>query len=123
MVSNAGLGKEFWAEALLYVSHLINKLSATGNEVKTLLDVQSGHSAIDYDHLYVFGCHIYYYVWESKLDSGAKKTIFLGFSSNVKGFRLWCIESKKIYSIVETYLKVIEIIVVPCNWWSLRLSL
>lgn len=39
MVSNAGLGKEFWAEALLYVSHLINKLSATGNEVKTLLDV------------------------------------------------------------------------------------
>ena len=33
---------------------------------------------------------------DSKLDLRAKKAIFLGFSSGVKGYRLWCTETKKI---------------------------
>jgi len=46
--------------------------------------------------MHIFGCSAYYHVTESKLDPRAKKAIFLGFSGGVKGYRLWCSESKKV---------------------------
>lgn len=52
----------------------------------------------DYDSLHVFGSMTYYDVKESNLDPRAKKTIFLGFSSKIKGYRLWYSNSKKIIS-------------------------
>ncbi|CAL9030129.1 unnamed protein product [Prunus brigantina] len=72
MLSNAGLGKAFWAEAITYASHLINRLPAAANEGKTPMEV-----------------------WESKLDPRAKKALFMGFSTGVKGYRLWCPDEKK----------------------------
>ena len=38
----------------------------------------------------------YYHVKESKLDLRAKKALFMGISSGVKGYHLWCPISKKI---------------------------
>lgn len=96
MLSNAGLDKAFWAEAVSYASHLINRLPTAANEGKTPIEVWSGAPATDYDSLHVFGCPAYFHVKESKLDPRAKKAIFLGFSSGVKGFRLWCPASKKL---------------------------
>ncbi|KAM1671634.1 hypothetical protein ACFXTN_036619 [Malus domestica] len=95
MLSNAGLGKAFWAEALTYASHLINRLPAAANEGKTPMEVWSGKPCTDYKFLHIFGCHVYYYVRESKLDPRAKKTLFMGFSTGVKGYRLWCPDEKK----------------------------
>jgi len=46
--------------------------------------------------MHIFGCSAYYHVAESKLYPRAKKAIFLGFSGGVKGYRLWCSESKKV---------------------------
>lgn len=40
--------------------------------------------------------HIIYHVKDSTLDPRAKKFIFLGFDSSVKGYRLWCPKLKKI---------------------------
>ncbi|KAE8690124.1 hypothetical protein F3Y22_tig00110926pilonHSYRG00104 [Hibiscus syriacus] len=96
ILSNAGLGKEFWVEALVYACHLVNRLPSTAIGGKTPLEIWFGEPAIDYDSLHVFGSTVYYHVKESKLDPRAKKAIFIGITSGVKGYRLWCPETKKI---------------------------
>ena len=96
MLSNAGLGKQFWAEAVTYAAHLVNRLPSSAIGGKTPLEVWSGKPATDYDSLHVFGATAYYHVKESKLDPRAKKALFMGITSGIKGFRLWCIDTKKI---------------------------
>ena len=98
MLSNAGLGKQFWAEAVMYASHLINRLPSAAQNGNTPLEVWSGKPANDYDTLHVFSSTAYYHVKESKLDPRAKKALFMGVTSGVKGYRLWCLSSKKIIS-------------------------
>ena len=98
MLSNAGLGKQFWAEAVMYASHLINRLPSSGLNGKTPLEVWSAKPINDYDTLHVFGSTTYYHVNESKLDPRAKKALFMGVTLGVKGYRLWCLSSKKIIS-------------------------
>ena len=39
ILSNARLGKLFWAEAVIYISHLINRLMSTTIEDKTPLKI------------------------------------------------------------------------------------
>ncbi|KAE8732040.1 F-box/kelch-repeat protein [Hibiscus syriacus] len=65
-------------------------------ERKTLFEVWSGKPATDYYSLHVFGSTAYYHVKESKLDPRAKKALFMGITHGVKGFRLWCLDTKKI---------------------------
>jgi hypothetical protein len=96
MLSSAGLGKSFWAEAVNYACHLINRLPTAAIDGKTPTEVWSGKPANDYDKLHVFGCPAYFHVRDSKLDPRAKKAVFLGFSTGVKGYRLWCPELKKV---------------------------
>ena len=88
MLSNAGLGREFWAETVTYARYLINRLPSTAIAGKTPLEKWSNKSATDYDSLHVFGCVAYYHVKESKLDPRAKKAVFLGITSGIKGYRL-----------------------------------
>ena len=98
MLFNAGLGKQIWAEVVMYASHLINRLPSAALNGKTPLEVWSGKLTNDYDTLRVFGSTAYYHVKESKLDPRAKKALFMGVTSGVKGYRLWCLSSKKIIS-------------------------
>ena len=98
MLSNAGLDKQLWAEAVMYASHLINRLPSAALNGKTPLEVWSGKPINDYDTLHVFGSTAYYHVKESKLDPRAKKALFMGVTLGVKGYRLWCLSSKKIIS-------------------------
>ncbi|XP_016540818.1 uncharacterized protein LOC107841395 [Capsicum annuum] len=88
MLSNAGLGRKFWAEAVTYAQHLINHLPSSAIGSKTPLEVWSGKTATDYDTLHVFDSIAYYHVIESKLDPRAKKTLFMGFNVVEKGYRL-----------------------------------
>ncbi|KAH9686777.1 Integrase catalytic domain-containing protein [Citrus sinensis] len=96
ILSNAGLGKEFWAKAVVYVCHLINRLPSAVIEGKTLMEMWTGKPATDYDSLQVFGSTTYYHVKESKLDPRGKKALFMGITSGAKGHQLWCPVTKKI---------------------------
>ena len=96
MLFNAGLGKQLWAEAIMCASHLINRLPSAALNGKTPLEVWSGKPTNDYDTLRVFDSTAYYHVKDSKLDQRAKKALFMGVTSGVKGYRLWCLSSKKI---------------------------
>ena len=77
LLTYASLDKSFWAEALVYASHLMNRLSSTAIGGKTLLDIWSSGAAQDYSLLSVFGCPAYFHVKERKLDPRAKKFAFL----------------------------------------------
>jgi len=84
MLSNTGISKSFWVEALAYAFHLVNRLPSSVIEGKTLLEVWSGKVAQDYNSLRVFGCPTYYRIKEDKLDSRARKCVFVGFKKEVK---------------------------------------
>ena len=86
----------FWAEALEYACHLLNRLPSATLEGKTPLERWSGSPANDYDALRVFGCPTYYHFRGDKLEPRAKKAIFLGFCHSVKGFKLWDAADQKI---------------------------
>ena len=96
MLSNAGLGKEFQAEAVVYACHLINRLPSTAIEGKTPMKMWTCKPATDYDSLHVFGSTAYYYVKESMLDPRVKKALFMGIIGGVKGYHLWCPVTKTI---------------------------
>ena len=85
MLSNASLGKQFWIEAVMYASHLMNRLPSSALNGKTPFEVWSGKPTNDYDTLHVFGSTAYYHVKESKLDPRAKKALFMGVTLGVKG--------------------------------------
>ncbi|KAH9718108.1 hypothetical protein KPL71_022089 [Citrus sinensis] len=87
--------KTFWAEAVSYASHLVNRLPSPAIGGKTPMKIWSRKHAQDYDSLRIFGCPAYYHVKDGKQDPCARKTIFVGFKGGVKGFKLWDLEGKK----------------------------
>jgi len=88
MLSNAGLEKRFWAEAVSTACYLINRGPHTGIKCRTPAEMWSGKSA-DYSNLKIFGCTVYYHVNEGKLEPRARKGVFVGYGDRVKGFRVW----------------------------------
>ncbi|KAH9679276.1 hypothetical protein KPL71_026064 [Citrus sinensis] len=84
MLSNVGLDKKFWAEAVSYASHLVNRLPSAAIGGKTPMEMWSGKHAQDYDSLCIFGCPAYYHVKDGKLDHRARKAIFVGFKCEVE---------------------------------------
>jgi len=88
LLSNSRLNKSFWAEAMTYSSHLINRLPSSVIEGKTPMEMWSGKATTNYDMLSVFGCSVYYHVSDGKLKPQARKVVFLGFKRGVKRYKL-----------------------------------
>jgi len=88
MLSNVGLSKCFWAEAVNTACYLVNRSPSISIDFKTSEGVWSATLA-NYSHLRVFGCPAYFHVNDGKLEPRAKKGIFLGYATGVKGYRLW----------------------------------
>ena len=75
-LSNNGLNKSFWAEAMTYASHLINRSSSSAIGGKTPMEMWSGKATTDYDMLRVFGCPAYYHISDGKLEARLERPCF-----------------------------------------------
>ena len=98
MLSDSGLNKRFWAEALSTCVYVRNRCPTT-----TLVD-QTPYTALykqkpDVSHLRVFGTNCYAHIPKderSKLDSKSQKCVFLGYCDNRKGYKLYNTHTNKI---------------------------
>lgn len=97
MLSSAGLWKkkEFWAEAASTACYLINRSPHSALDFKIPEEIWSGKS-IDYSNLRVFGSTVYAHINDGKLSPRSSKCMFLGYATESKGYKLWCLDTKKI---------------------------
>jgi hypothetical protein len=97
MLSNAGLWDKHdtWVEAGSAACYLINRSPNSAIDFKIPKEVWTGKS-VDYSNLRIFGCPAYAHVNNEKLVPRAQKCTFIGYGSGVKGYRLLCVDSKKV---------------------------
>lgn len=91
MLSNAGLGKEFWAEACNTTVYLINRAPSSRLDFD-IPEERWTSKRISFNHLRVFGCDAYVHIPEeqrTKLDFKSKRCVFLGYGEHQFDFRLW----------------------------------
>ena len=93
MLIYSKLPKTLWAEALNTSCYLVNMSPSTAIGCKTPMELWLGRLD-DYAKLRIFGCTAYAHVKQGKLEPRALKYRFLGYPEGVKGYRLWCIDSK-----------------------------
>ncbi|KAL4303544.1 hypothetical protein GQ457_10G024470 [Hibiscus cannabinus] len=98
MLFEKHLPKLFWAEAVATAVYLLNRLATKAVDGKTPFEAWSG-SKPSVKHLRVFGSICYSHIsanMRSKLDERAWRGIFVGYSSQSKGYRIYNLESKMI---------------------------
>ncbi|KAG8498774.1 hypothetical protein CXB51_005214 [Gossypium anomalum] len=95
MLSNANLPKSFWAEATSTACFLINRSPSVAIEKETPQEVWSGNLA-NYSDLKIFGCPANAHVENGKSEPRSIKCVFLGYKAGVKGYKLWCLENRKV---------------------------
>ena len=71
----------------------MNSSLALAIDLQTPEEVWSS-TAVDYFKLKIFGCPAYAHCDDTKLNARARKCIFLGYAYGVKGYRLWCTDTK-----------------------------
>jgi hypothetical protein len=89
--------KVFWLDVILTATYLINRLSSVKLNYKSPQEILSKEK-INVGHLKVFGCRCYVYKnKQDKLDYTSIKAIFLGYSSQKKGYKCYDPINKKLY--------------------------
>lgn len=86
-----------WAEAVATVIHVINRAPTNAVQGRTPMEVWTG-SKPKVTHFRVFGCVAYGHVTANgrkKLDSRSSKMVFLGYSTQGNGYRLYDPITKK----------------------------
>jgi len=90
MLSNSGLEKNFWAEAVRTTCYLINRSPTTALDCGIPEEVWTGKN-LNYSHLKIFGCEAFVHIPKenrTKLDDKSMKCIFLGYADENLGYRL-----------------------------------
>ena len=73
----------------------MNRSSHTSIDFQIPKEVWLGNP-VDYSSLRIFRCLVYAHVNNGKLAPRAVKCMFLGYTSEAKGYRMWCFESMKV---------------------------
>ena len=95
MLYSAGLGKEFWAEAVVTANYLKN-LSPTKAVKRTPYKAWHNEKP-DLKHLRMFGCAAYMHEpkeLRTKLDWTIKHCILVGYELTIMQYRLWYPENR-----------------------------
>jgi len=90
MLTNSGLEKNFWAEAVKTTCYLINRSPTTTLDCGIPEEVWTGKN-LNYSHLKIFGCEAFINISKenrTKLDDKSMKCIFLGYADENLGYRL-----------------------------------
>lgn len=98
LLFEAGLEKFLWAEAVNTSVYLRNRQVVSGTNFKTPYEIWMGHKP-DISHIRVFGSMAMVHMPKEKRlkwDKKATKTLLVGFSEDVKGYRLYNKEERKI---------------------------
>jgi len=97
MLQNKSLPKQFWAEAVNTAVYILNR-SPTKAILNTTPYEAWFNRKPNVDHFRVFGCIAYSHIPKEnreKLDGKGEKCIFIGYSNESKGYRLYNPETKK----------------------------
>ena len=100
MLGYSKLPPKFWAEALSTAVYLRNRNPTKAVEGMTPFEAWVGEKP-NVGHLRTFGCVVYAHVAKderNKLDTKARKCIFMGYSTDTKGYRLYDPKCVKVFS-------------------------
>jgi len=104
----------FWRECVLAAAYLINRTPLKILNFKTLFEILYGVNP-DYDHIKVFGCLCYSHNHEAnqdKFDPCAIKCIFLGYPCGQKGWGVYDLERRRIFTSLDvTFYEAIFLLV------------
>ena len=98
MVKSQSLPHSFWLEAIMCATYVLNRCPTKALQSITPYEAWHGKKP-SVSHLRVFGCLAYALVPQQhcrKLDDKAVKCIFVGYSAESKGYRLYHPQSKRI---------------------------
>ena len=98
LLEEKGLPKKLWAKAVYTVVYIQNQGMTKAIKDMTPLEAWSGYKS-SIKHFRVFGSIYYFHIQEQKrgkLDTKAKKGIFIGYSSQSRGYRMLNLEDEKI---------------------------
>ena len=98
MLQSKGLGLSFWAEAINCANYIINR---TPTKVLNNITPEEAWSSIklDVSHFRVFGSEAWAHIPDEKhkaLEPKSEKCTFVGYSKDVKGYRLTPFKSKNV---------------------------
>ncbi|XP_071700490.1 uncharacterized protein [Rutidosis leptorrhynchoides] len=98
MIHEKGLPNSFWAEAIYTAVYILNRCPAKAVENKTPIESWSGKKP-SAKHLRVFGSIFYIHILKEKrykLQEKSEKGIFLGYSIQSKGYRVYNLKTNNI---------------------------
>ena len=99
MISDSGVSKQFWGEALSTANYVINRSPSSALGDKTPFEALHNRKP-SVKHFKVFGAKAYAHIPKderTKLDMKSRQAIFVGYGTNVKGYRLYDLDKKKIF--------------------------
>jgi len=97
LLFQSNVPKRFWSDAVLTSTYLINRLLISLLKDKSPLDVLY-NKKMEIRHFKIFGCTSFVHTKRiDKLDKGAVKTIFLGYSTKQKEYKCYDPTTNKTY--------------------------